>query len=312
MRGFSLNWSFHRWMSGWVKAPFFFELNNYLFTLLLSIRYRAMKFLLLVSTSFLCYATNLLAQNLVPNPGFEELTSCPVDLSVDSIGITKAKHWFTTDRHNSPDLFNECTLKGAHYALLGTQNTPARTGKGYAGIWCDRERLEVRLLSPLIKNKTYRVQMYVYHDDSNGQVHFYYPSFYFCFSKIVIIKKYIEDSLIIKKVIRIVKSDSIEANRSKWQLFLAYYTARGGEVYFTFGGLNTSKVIDKIDYEEYNHIIRYYYPYYYIDDVSVEEDTTVSTSAPIAFQGKLVSGQKLTLKNIFFETAKANLLATSK
>jgi outer membrane protein OmpA-like peptidoglycan-associated protein len=270
-----------------------------------------MRFLLSVCTSFFFFTTNLLAQNLVPNPGFEELTSCPVDISVDSTGIAKAKYWFTTDKKNTPDLYNECTRKGEHYTMLGTQNTPARSGKGYAGIWCFSERLEVRLKSPLVKNKMYRVQIYVYHDDSTGQVHFYYPGFYFCFSKIVIIKKYIEDSLINKKVIRIVKSDSIEANRSKWQLFSAYYTARGGENYFAFGGLNSSKVIDKIYDEEYHHTIKYYYPYYYIDDVSVEEDTTVSTSAPLAFQGKLVSGEILTLKNIFFETSKANLLSTS-
>jgi outer membrane protein OmpA-like peptidoglycan-associated protein len=270
-----------------------------------------MKFRFLVRSSFLFFTTNLLAQNLVPNPSFEELTSCPVDVSVDSTGIAKARHWFTTDKNNTPDLFNECTGKGEHYAMLGTQNTPAKSGKGYAGIWCFSERLEVRLKSPLVKNKTYRVQMYVYRAADSGESRFLYPGFYFCFSRILIIKKNIDDSLINKKVIGIVKNDTNESNHSKWELFSAYYTARGGENYFAFGGLNTSKAIDKIYYEEYHHTIPYYYPYYYIDDVSVEEDTTVSTSQPLAFQGKLVTGQKLTLKNIFFETSKANLLSTS-
>jgi OOP family OmpA-OmpF porin len=270
-----------------------------------------MKFLLLACTAFLIFTTNLLSQNLVPNPSFEELTSCPVDLSVDSTGIAKAKHWFTTDKHNTPDLFNECTPKGAHYAFFGPQNTPAKTGKGYAGIECFSERMEVRLKGPLVKNKTYRVQMYVNEPDTGERTHaLYSSSFYFCFSKIMIIKKYIEESLLSKKVISIIKNDSNMSNRTKWKLFSAYYTAKGGEVYFAFGGLNSAKAIDERNNEEYNHTIPYD-AYYYIDDVSVEEDSTAPASAPVAFQGKLVSGQKLTLKNIFFETAKANLLSTS-
>jgi len=269
-----------------------------------------MKKLLFLYCSLITIHYSLSAQNLVPNPSFEELTSCPVDLSEDSTGIAKAKHWFTTDKHNTPDLFNECTPKG-EYALLGTQNTPARTGKGYVGIWCYGERLEVRLKSPLVKNKTYRVQMYVSEDDSGGRTHALYSStFFFCFSKALIIKKYIEESLISKKVISVVKNDSNMSNRTKWKLFSAYYTAKGGEVYFAFGGLNTAKAIEERNKEEYTHTIPFD-AYYYIDDVSVEEDSTAPASAPVAFQGKLVAGQKLTLKNIFFETAKANLLPAS-
>lgn len=69
-------------------------------------------------------------------------------------------------------------------------------------------------------------------------------------------------------------------------------------------------MIDEILNKEWHHTIPFS-AYYYIDDVSVEEDTTVLTSPPIAFQGKLITGQKLTLKNIFFETSKANLLPAS-
>jgi outer membrane protein OmpA-like peptidoglycan-associated protein len=264
-----------------------------------------MKFLSLVCTSFLFFSTNLHAQNLVPNPGFEELTSCPNGMSADSTGIEKARYWFSTDKNNSPDLFNECT--GKEWGYPGTGNIPPKSGKGYAGIMCFSERLEVRLKSPLIKNKTYRVQMYVC-KDSTWKSRFFYPGFYFCFSKIKVIKKYIDDSLIYRKVISIVKNDSNEPEHPLWKLFSAYYTAKGGENYFAFGGLNSAKVIEKINDEEYHHTVPYFYPYYFVDNISVEEDTV---SAPVAFQGKLVAGEKLTLKNIFFETAKANLLSTS-
>jgi len=121
-----------------------------------------------------------------------------------------------------------------------------------------------------------------------------------------------DTSLIDKRLLWIVNNDSNKSGYCKWKLFSARYQAKGGEEYFTFGGLNYSKGIDKgLFYDGARHINPFTAYYYYIDDVSVEEDTTVSTSAPVAFQGKLVTGQKLTLKNIFFETAKANLLSTS-
>jgi len=121
-----------------------------------------MKLLFLVSTAFLFITANLPAQNLVPNPGFEEITSCPVAVSDDSTGIEKAKHWFTTDKNGSPDLYNECTGTEYFYPwAYKVPHVPAKSGKGYAGFECLQERLEVQLKSPLVKNKIYRVQMYV-------------------------------------------------------------------------------------------------------------------------------------------------------
>lgn len=208
------------------------------------------------------------AQNLVPNPSFEELKSCPGDMSQDSTGIEKARYWFTTDKNNTPDLFNECTMKGSS-AMLGTQNTPPKSGKGYAGITSFSERLEVRLMSPLVKNKTYCVQMYVC-NPVKGTTSSSYPGFSFCFSKVLVIKKYIEDSLITKYAITMVNSDSNRSDNCKWKLFSAYYTAKGGEKYFAFGGLNTSKEIDKENLEEYHHT-KPIAAYYYFDDVCVSE-----------------------------------------
>jgi len=272
----------------------------------------SMKFLFLICTSFLFFTSNLYAQNLVPNPSFEELTSCPdIPLAKDATEIEKARYWFTTSKNGSPDLYNECT--GKEWGYPGTQNVPAKSGKGYAGIDCFQERLEVRLKSALVKNKTYRVQMYVCTPFNERSI-FSYPSIlHFCFTDMLLTFKYMADSLKDRRVIRIVDNADNRSDNCKWKLFSARYKARGGENYLTFGGLYYPERIDnKIYlYEDGRSINSFKAYYYYIDDVSVEEDTTVSTSPPLPFKGKLVTGQKLTLKNIFFETSKANLLSTS-
>ena len=226
-----------------------------------------MKFLFLICTSFLFFTTNLPAQNLVPNPGFEELTSCSAGLADDSIGIEKARYWFTTDKRNSPDIYNECT--GKDWGDPEAPKVPPKSGKGYAGIYCFAERLEVRLKSPLVKNKTYSVQMYVC-TPFNERPLFSYPSILrFCFTKDVLTKKYMVDSVIDRRVIRIVNSDSNRSVHTKWKLFSARYRAKGGENYLTFGGLNTSDIMDiKLMYDSQGREINPFKAYhYYIDEM---------------------------------------------
>ncbi|HTB32466.1 MAG TPA: OmpA family protein, partial [Bacteroidia bacterium] len=167
--------------------------------------------------------------------------------------------------------------------------------------------------SPLVKNKTYRVQIYVC-TPFNERSLFSYPSIlHFCFTKNLLTFKYMADSLKDRRVIRIVDNDSNRSDHCKWKLFSARYKAKGGENYFAFGGLYYPESVDDklYGYDGGRRINPFKAYYYYLDDVSVEEDTTVSSSSPIAFQGKLVAGQKLTLKNIYFEASKANLLPAS-
>ena len=239
-----------------------------------------MKFLFLICTSFLFFITNLPAQNLVPNPGFEEITGCPVN---DSNKIEKAKYWFSTNKNDSPDIYNECAGKEQYYPWhYKVPYVLPKSGKGYAGMECFTGQMEVRLKSPLVKNKTYSVQMYVC-TPFNERPLFSYPSILrFCFTKDVLTKKYMVDSVIDRRVIRIVNSDSNRSVHTKWKLFSARYRAKGGENYLTFGGLNRSDIMDKkLMYDNQGRKINPFTAYYYyIDDVSVEEVTAASSLAP--------------------------------
>lgn len=108
-------------------------------------------------------------QNLIPNPGFDVITSCP-----DSFNqIYLANPWKSAS-NNTPDLFNECStgvflsVPNAGHYIDGYQNP--KSGKGYAGVFAFfdfpheegiSEYIETPLISHLVKDKCYYIKFYV-------------------------------------------------------------------------------------------------------------------------------------------------------
>lgn len=107
-----------------------------------------------------------LAQNLVPNPSFEDTINCPNGVN----SISSVATWFNPTQA-SPDYYHFCGTSvnnGIPTNSWGYQY--AQDGNAYVGIatyWNDsllpeyREYLEVNLISPLIANKTYYWCMWV-------------------------------------------------------------------------------------------------------------------------------------------------------
>jgi hypothetical protein len=93
-----------------------------------------------------------LAQNLVPNPGFETQTSCPLVSEIE-----KAPPW-NSPTVGTPDLFN---------TTCPQQNGAGRTGIGSAGFFAvstfpdNREYIQAPLLSPLVAGQGYCVSFWV-------------------------------------------------------------------------------------------------------------------------------------------------------
>ncbi len=96
---------------------------------------------------------NIFAQNLVPNPSFEELDSCPNSMSQ----IDYASGWkpFTS----SPDLFHTCANFPGNISAFKYQ-CPA-TGNGFAGMFCylsnSYEIIGIRLIDSLIIGTKYYI-----------------------------------------------------------------------------------------------------------------------------------------------------------
>ncbi len=90
-----------------------------------------------------------MAQNLVPNPSFEEYTTCPSDISQ----FDRCVGW--ENIYGSPDLFNACSTNDTvdvPLNFLGYQH--ALEGQGYAGVltaeFFGKEMIQARLDAPLV------------------------------------------------------------------------------------------------------------------------------------------------------------------
>lgn len=101
------------------------------------------------------------AQNLVPNPGFEQFRHCPRHLGNAAGDL---EQW-DTPTQGSTDFFHACSeTMGAPENFNGRQGT--LEGEGYAGFYAYapddyREYLQVALLQPLEKDRPYQVSFWV-------------------------------------------------------------------------------------------------------------------------------------------------------
>lgn len=111
---------------------------------------------------FILFSTQLLSQNLVQNPSFENTGFC-----AETIGYfdKNPRHWSTPTR-GSTDIFSECAKEkvGVPNNFNGMQE--AKSGKNYAGFYLHsdqnyREYIQSQLSEKLEKDVTYKVSFYV-------------------------------------------------------------------------------------------------------------------------------------------------------
>ena len=181
---------------------------------------------------------NSFGQNLVPNPGFENLSSCPTAQSqiARAIGWDRVPGSITT-----PDYFHSCnTSSGTACSVVGVPNNyggsaNANGGSAYAGViayydYCNncREYIYTQLSAPLTAGQTYAIGMYVrrapyskYATDGMGI--------------------YLSSSTVSQPgnqpigITPHLESSGIVSNTSAWTHISGNYTATGGERYITIG-----------------------------------------------------------------------------
>ena len=190
---------------------------------------------------FLFFSPFLFAQvNLVPNPGFEILSSCPTDQGQ----LDHAVPWFSpTDSAGMlmSDVFNICYLQsyGVGVPQNGRGYQYPRTGNGYAGIavfgsWAKgREYISVKLDSTLEAGKKYRIGFYISlsnYDTTiqvNGGSTFAIDCLGAYFSDTAI---HLNTIYVIPVVPQIINpSDHFLSDTVNWMLVAGTYIAQGGE-----------------------------------------------------------------------------------
>lgn len=209
--------------------------------------------------------------NLVPNPSFETLDTCPT-----SIGqLNNALPWFSPNippicPGGTSDYFNECNTGSAGVPVNSFGNEPARTGVAYSGFYTmnlpfenNQEYIEVPLLDSLAVGEKYIVSFYVSLAEVMG----------FATNKI---GAYFSDTAIINAcdtllpfIPQIQNAPTNQlTNKNVWTCISDTFTAHGGEAFMIIGNFNTLEQSDTV-YVGGGTWGNTCCSYYYIDDVSV-------------------------------------------
>ena len=202
--------------------------------------------------------------NLIPNPGFEDISQCPGGFS----GLEFAMPWYAATP-GSPDLFNVCSplVSSVPANFIGNQ-TPFG-GAGYAGGYVYspggagtnsyREYLETPLMAPLIAGQSYAVSFHVSRADNSSWAiaeigaHF----------SVGPVTNWPDSYLgVTPQVVN--PSANIITSATNWTLISGVYTASGGEDTITIGNFRTDA---NTTAAFTGGIIGS--SYYYYDDVSV-------------------------------------------
>jgi len=208
---------------------------------------------------FLCAAPG---PNLVPNPGFESYSSCPITAS----DIDLAVPWFQPTIGTS-DFFNRCAPTNAATAVPTNAfgNQEAHSGDGYAGAAAFgsnyREYIESPLLTPLVAGQTYEVSFYVSLADESS---FAIDNLGAHFSVGAVSNYPASGIFSVTPQVRNPPGTFLSSGND-WMLIQGAFTAAGGENYVTIGNFRNDANTPAIVVNGSQTLIAYYF----IDDVTV-------------------------------------------
>jgi gliding motility-associated-like protein len=205
--------------------------------------------------------------NLVPNPSFENVSTCPNSLSQ----LYYSDNWFSPS-WNTPDLFNACCSIPPYRVdvpknFIGWQM--AKTGSGYVGFgnggFTDftndgREYLSTPLMTQLQAGQKYSVEFYVSLADS---------SVWAIDQLGIAFTDTIESQLTLDSIPFLPQVESPKGllinDTANWTKVSGTFVANGTERYLTIGCFHAKQhlLIDSLETGTW------YAAYYYIDDVSV-------------------------------------------
>jgi hypothetical protein len=213
----------------------------------------------------------LVGQNLAPNPDLEFYTVCPSDLALPGSPLPCVP-WIAAS-FASTDYFNSCSNPsnvGVPDNVKGWQ--PAHSGVGYCGFAVKgfvldyREYLEAPLNQQLIGGQWYHVSFYVsLADDYCGiqQLGAYFSN--------APLPSGFGFSLPYDSVPQIETNGVFLNDTANWILIQGCFKAKGGEAYITIGNFHH----DSETPLDTSCVAQFPGAYYYIDDITVNEVTSV-------------------------------------
>lgn len=223
--------------------------------------------------SILClWSMGCIAQNLVPNPGFEDYTDCPRDMNHKlAAGNTIVKSWYTPNR-GTPDYYNACSE--SMFSRPGDNwvgSAEAIEGKGFVGLLVEdevREYVQCKLNSPLKAGMHYHIS---FKANRTSRTNYATDAIGVTLTRDSLVSNtysnlYANPYFYMKDVVD-------EPIVDGWQTYEGYFVADGDEAYLTIGNtLLGNHAIKVKSGNKHDHC------YYYIDDIVLEEDQDISVA----------------------------------
>jgi OOP family OmpA-OmpF porin len=255
------------------------------------------------------------SQNLVPNPGFEQFTSCPLSYTQRPSDFT-ATGW-TPGGSGVPDQFHYCSRGEAGIPYNWAGVSEAYEGDGYAGIYLwmtdDKdyhEYLQCNLLQGLIRDSTYYIEFhYKLSSYSN-----------YCIDRIGLLltenpKTVLHDKALgTDATLSIVRDSALTKSTGLWEAARFEYKAKGNETTMVIGNFSTNADTKyyRIQSRPVSEPMLSGAAYYYVDGVIVVpkfriQQQLAANIAPGFSPENTVLNTPYVLKNIQFEINSANL-----
>jgi hypothetical protein len=212
------------------------------------------------------------SQNLINNPSFELLSSCPIVGGNHS--ATLCVNWVNPTQAGTPDVFNACCSSTTIPCVPYTYKQLPKTGNTFTGIWCLdnsftnlREYLHTQISNQLVSGNYYFIRFYTvlgnFFKYASNNLGMY-------LSSNTIYQSGVNNFLLnytpqIKKF-----NNPVIADTLNWVEISGVYQANGTENYITIGNFDNDITTDTLAV----NINNYAGSYYLIEDVSVENITT--------------------------------------
>lgn len=268
----------------------------------------------------ICFSFSLKAQhqsieantNIVPNPSFERYSGIPLGWFYKGKHFTDVMKYWNAPTGASPDIFGPKVRIPKHWAEKGFGKQPPRTGNSMVGLTlygCEegkphcREYIQIQLKESLVIGQNYYFEFYVNRLPRSLKIN--NLGGYFSETEI----KALSDQLIeVNPQIKAV--EIIDTPLSGWVKISGRFQADKEFNYLTMGNFDTD-VNTKMTKPSRDPLS---YAYYYVDDVLLKKEEPileVPIKADDLMKIPLEEGKIVTLKNIFFETDKYELLPRS-
>lgn len=254
------------------------------------------------------------AQNLVPNPGFEQYKFCPGGYN-QSQAEFHVTDWRSPNR-GTPDHFHECSVGAADVPHNWAGVSPAREGQGYVGLylWMSikdyREFIQAKLTEPLLKDTLYTLQFYFKLSSYSR----------FAIDRIGLL---LSDSIVTysgdgpaksEPTFSMIQDSALTVNTGAWERAHWTFRAKGGEQYITIGNFWGDQTKHySIKFRNTPEQMLKDASYYYLDDVRLTPvyHEKQKELIPEFVPSEVEINTTYVLKNIQFEFDSYKLLPSS-